>query len=226
MKRLITLILIGFSSVAAMAGHGSSSLEINVNEYGYYSFEINGYRYASHGNTLQLNELVPGSYRVRIIRDTPQHGRHYHTPRVVYDNYIDIPHGARVIANYNRFGLHVNRIVPPVHARPLQSPVCNAPVPSTPAYGMNPHEFDVLLRNIDNVSFDQTRLSIAKSAIGHNYMTTQQIAQVMRRLSFDSYRLDFAKFAYRYCVDPHNYYQLTSHFAFESNARDLMAYIG
>lgn len=230
MKKSIAILALSFIAVITNAGnprHGMSSLQINVSEYGYYSFEVNGYHYESYDNTLHLNQVIPGAYRVRILRNNPAPGRYGHckTPSVVYDDFIEVPGNAQVVASYNRFGLHVNRIVQHPQPRLRAQPVCAPPVHAVP-YGMSSYDFDKLLRSIDNTSFDQTKLSIAKTAIQRNNVTTAQIAQIMSRLSFDSHRLDFAKFAYGYCIDQQNYYQLTSEFAFESNARELMSYVG
>jgi hypothetical protein len=228
MKRLIIALTISLIAVITNAnnyGHGTSSLQINVSEYGHYAFEVNGYYYESFNNALQLNQLFPGAYRIRIFRNSPAPGRYrHHAPSVVYDNYIDVPGNAEVIASYNRFGLHVNRILRQPHIQ--KRAICAPPVHAKPACGMNGYDFDQLIRSIDNAAFDQTKLAIARSAIERNAVSTQQIAQIMTRFSFDSHRLELAKFAYGYCIDPQNYYQLTSQFDFESNARDLMAYIG
>lgn len=234
------LILASVISMIALVGFASgpyapiSSLQININEYGPYTVEVNGHAYAAQNNTVRLNRLTPGSYRVRIVRNVLRRGYHRPMPRVVYDNYIQVPPRSNVTANYNRFGMQVNRVVN--HPR-IHPPVNRPTVIREPDYGkphhrahrpitsMHPQDFNQLLRTIDNTSFDQTRMSIAKSAMAQHQMSTAQIAEVMQRFSFDSHRLEFAKFAYASCIDPQNYYQLSNQFSFESNARSLMNFI-
>jgi hypothetical protein len=47
----------------------------------------------------------------------------------------------------------------------------------------------------------------------------------MLLFSFESTRLDFAKFAYAYTLDLRNYYKLNDAFTFESSIDDLDKYI-
>lgn len=243
MKNLIltsVLSMIVAVGLASVPRHASSSLQVNINEHGPYTVEVDGYQYQSQGNSVFLDRLTPGTYRVRIIRFNPQaryRGPHRRpSSMVVYDEFIQVPAYSTITANYNRFGMKVNRVIhrpvrqrpapcvqPPVQRRPDRSPRVNRPCAAP--IGMLDRDFQQLLYTLDNSSFDQTRLSIAKSAVNNNYMSTNQIAVVMRKLSFDSYRLDFAKFAHARCIDQHNYYHLTNELAFESNARHLINFI-
>lgn len=52
--------------------------------------------------------------------------------------------------------------------------------------------------SISSTPFDNTRLNIAKQAIMSNGAKSQQILEIMGMLTFESNRLDLAKFAYRY----------------------------
>jgi hypothetical protein len=47
----------------------------------------------------------------------------------------------------------------------------------------------------------------------------------MKEFSFDKNRLEFAKRAYKNCVDKRNYYLLNDAFDFDSYARQLNDYI-
>jgi hypothetical protein len=45
-------------------------------------------------------------------------------------------------------------------------------------------------------------------------------------LSFESTRLDFAKFAYTYTLDKENYYMVNNAFSFSSSVAELNNFIG
>jgi hypothetical protein len=45
-------------------------------------------------------------------------------------------------------------------------------------------------------------------------------------LTFESNRLDLAKFAYRYAADPNNYFMVNKGFTFNSSIDELSEYIG
>ncbi|MCF8372573.1 MAG: DUF4476 domain-containing protein [Bacteroidales bacterium] len=56
-------------------------------------------------------------------------------------------------------------------------------------------------------------------------MSSEQVLELLQMLSFDSYRLDLAKYAYIYTVDKHNYYIVNNAFTFSSNITALNQYI-
>lgn len=74
-------------------------------------------------------------------------------------------------------------------------------------------------------SFDSSRLKLAKQIIMSNPMSVKQIMGICKLFSFESNKLDFAKFAYRHCTDKNRYFMLNEVFSFESSKRELRDYI-
>ena len=91
--------------------------------------------------------------------------------------------------------------------------------------GMHPHDFDDALRQIDNENFDERRLKLAKQIVASNPMSAKQIAQVCTLFSFEANRLDFAKYAYRHCVDKNRYFLIYGVFNFEASKDELYKFI-
>lgn len=91
--------------------------------------------------------------------------------------------------------------------------------------GMNQRDYEDAVRIISEENFDDKRLSTAKRIITVNSMSTRQIAGICRLFTFEAKRLDFAKFAYRYCVDPNKYFLLDEVFTFEASKEELYKYI-
>ena len=98
----------------------------------------------------------------------------------------------------------------------------------TPAYsyGMDPIAFNELKHTISRTSFDSNKLDIAKFAVTGNRMTSMQVAEITRMFTFESTRLDFAKYAYRFVVDPGSYFMVANAFTFSSSKRELFDFIG
>ena len=90
---------------------------------------------------------------------------------------------------------------------------------------MSPKDFDEAYAMIQHESFDDTRLAIAKQVVAYNKMTINQIAQIARLFSFESNRLDFAKFTYPYCIEKNKYYLLYDVFDHDSSKHELNEYI-
>ena len=90
---------------------------------------------------------------------------------------------------------------------------------------MNPHSFDQALESISSKSFESSKLTIAKQIVGANCLLCAQVKEIMRLFTFESNRLEFAKYAYKYTWDINNYFLLNDAFEFESSIDELNKYI-
>ncbi len=124
---------------------------------------------------------------------------------------------------------------------------CNSQSTGIPAVGHNPrsnaeshrqsinacsgvtsmaqNDFSVALASIKSQSLDETRLSSARQIAGANCLTTGQIAEICMTFGFEENKLNFAKFAYDHCVEPHNYFKLNNVFGFSSSVDELNKYV-
>jgi len=111
------------------------------------------------------------------------------------------------------------------------------PGPGGPGYGTPPPppshnvscmptgDFNKALSVIRNESFENSKLSTAKQVASNNYLCVSQIIQIANLFSFENSKLEFAKYAYSYCVDKHNYYQLNEVFSFAASKDELRRFI-
>lgn len=121
---------------------------------------------------------------------------------------------------------------PPMY--PHQQPWPQHPRPHQPMhpYGgwgniqpMSAQDFQQLMNTVGNRSFDSDRLLISKQALNGRYLSTAQIAQLMNLYSFESTKLEFAKYAFDFCVDPQNYYTINDTFTFSGSINSLEQHI-
>lgn len=92
-------------------------------------------------------------------------------------------------------------------------------------YAMNPQDFSAAQSTISGISFSDTQLSTAKSIASSNCLSTDQIGTLMSLFSFEETKLDFAKYAYDYCVDRNNYFKIVNKFTFDASKTELNQYI-
>jgi hypothetical protein len=85
--------------------------------------------------------------------------------------------------------------------------------------------FSDIQRAVDCRSFDSDKLLVAKQIVRDRILSADQVRRLMLAFSFESSRLEFAKFAYRFTHDRNNYYVVNSSFTFSSSVRDLDRYI-
>lgn len=90
---------------------------------------------------------------------------------------------------------------------------------------MTSSNFSSAMGTVKNQGFDETRLKIAKQVSSSNCLTVNQISQMAALMSYDESKLEYAKHAYDYCVDPGNYFNLSNVFSFSSSAESLTEYV-
>lgn len=93
-------------------------------------------------------------------------------------------------------------------------------------YGMDPGLFMELKRTIALESFDSHRLDLAKFAVSGNRLSSAQIFELTSLFTFESNKLEFAKYAFHYVTDPGSYFIVANAFTFSSSKRELFDYIG
>lgn len=93
------------------------------------------------------------------------------------------------------------------------------------AYPITNADFEEAKQTIEDASFDDTKLSIAKQIVRSNCMTAAQIRDLVSLMSFDDSKLTLAKFAYGYTYDYGNYFKVSQALDFESSIEELNAYI-
>jgi len=85
--------------------------------------------------------------------------------------------------------------------------------------------FQLTLSAIQKQSFDTERLKIAKNAVSQGDMLSSEIAEIIKLFSFESTKLDFAKYAYQYTGDKQNYVIVQNAFQFSSSTSELQDFI-
>lgn len=79
--------------------------------------------------------------------------------------------------------------------------------------------------SIADKGFDETRLTMARQIAKSNCLTAVMIRDIMKTFGFEETRLDFARYAYEFCFDPANYFEVNNAFEFESSIEELNSYI-
>ena len=90
---------------------------------------------------------------------------------------------------------------------------------------MKQNDFDVAKRTINESSFDETKLSTAKSIASSNCLSSDQVTEICKLFSFEQSKLDFAKYAYKYTTDQKNYFKVNSVFSFSASKEELNKFV-
>ncbi len=88
-----------------------------------------------------------------------------------------------------------------------------------------PSNFYSLKQKINSEYDEQNKLAIAKNWITTKKLAATQIYELLMLFSYETTRLDFAKYAYDYCSDTDNYSYLNKAFSNSRNINELNNYI-
>ncbi|RZJ68715.1 MAG: DUF4476 domain-containing protein [Flavobacterium sp.] len=92
-------------------------------------------------------------------------------------------------------------------------------------YAISPRQLDDMLASLRKQTFEDTRLKSAKQMIANNCLSSAQVAKMCQEFKFEDNKLQIAKFAFPYCVDPNNYYKVNDVFTFSSNVDELTEFV-
>lgn len=92
-------------------------------------------------------------------------------------------------------------------------------------YAMDASSFRSAKETVTKASFDETKLSTAKTILTSNCMSTDQVIAICNLFSFEASKLDFAKYAYERCTDRGNYFKVGNIFSFDASRTELNEYI-
>ena len=90
----------------------------------------------------------------------------------------------------------------------------------------NKLDINDLTSRMRSSGFDSDRLTLAKRAVVSSGILSQEVALLLKQFSFESSRLDFAKYAYAYTQDQNNYFKVYDSFDFSSSSQELDKFIG
>jgi hypothetical protein len=93
------------------------------------------------------------------------------------------------------------------------------------ALPMSSSDFENGKSSITKQSFAESQIKTAKQMTKVNCLTVKQIRSIMDIFSFEEYKLEYAKYAYEYCTEKKNYYQLTEAFTFSSSSDSLNEFL-
>ena len=217
--------------------YGYAEVFLRIPEQGYFSIEIGDQKISNASGKFRFFDLMPGNNVISI----------YERNFLVYRTRINIKNNTRLVLDYfTHQGLYLlgtynlRNNYGNVWNDTWNSPYGNGNGNSWDPYDdyqndygygdtygnvMSDREFSSFLQMLKKQSFDDRRLDFLKSQLSRTDFNTRQIKSIMKEFSFDKNRLEFAKMAYRNCVDKRNYFELYDAFDFESYARELNKFV-
>ena len=238
---LYLFLLLALPSMAQYRGHGhgghgpggghesASSLTIVAPKHqAFWLFVDDVLQNENAVHSIRINNLWPDEFYIRVELDNKNQD--------CVGRFVDLmrPQGFSIVQRGNLLGLE------PTHGNirseltmdlltetplPPMPPAPQLEIAQSPVSIMSPRDFDEAMAMLSKETFDDTRLATAKQIVANNPMTVKQIAQICQLFTYESNRLELAKFAYPYCVEKNKYYMLNEVFTYDSSKKELDRYI-
>jgi len=230
MKKIFTLLLLSFTTIAAFSQEDdfAGNREI-LSKLSISSITKNKFRVLIDGKIVfgKLNEdgailtgIRPGYHSIKVLREKNINYEHVRNNdlQVVFEKNIYVKPRYHVDIMINRFGKAF------IDDEPFRA-IYKDEEDCEDQESMSNSSFQQFKQVICNESFDNTKLAVAKQGISANYLTAAQAREIVKLLTFESTRLELAKYAYQYTTDKKNYFLLNDAFTFSSSRQELARYI-
>jgi hypothetical protein len=213
---------IAYPSTSATAT--TSALHLTFPATNNYTITVGTQSLSFYGSTFFLENLPAGLQMVSVRYTTNGNNSNWQT---TYNGAVNFEANTRIFATVDAYG--ILRIT-------QREAIAQAPVVVCPPQQTTPNYYpqvvfatqqqaNDLVSRLTNISFDSKKVQTAKNALKANNFTAQQVKQILQVFSFDSYKLDVAKYAYDVSQDRANFFVVGGAFSFSSYADDLEQYI-
>ena len=240
MKNLLyTFIALVILNVSAKADGFRSKLNIRTFNNRSIIVEIDRINYNNPSREFTISDLAPGDHKIKIWTVSGQHHNYGYNAgnfRLVYNGFINIPARSNVKALLTYQNILKVTNIQLLHGNYHQE--CNNTiVPSSYGYCGNYYgnyysnnnyhnnRFDELKDLVARESFDDTRLAICKEYIRTHPISSEELRELLSLLTFESNRVNLAKYSYRYVSNPGYFYTVYNAFTFDSSVNELINWI-
>jgi hypothetical protein len=129
------------------------------------------------------------------------------------------------IENYSQAASILNPVSKAQFLNFLQNPNQTNDNPTIAPTAMAEIDFNSFLASIKKQSFDKDKEKLIKTYMKNAYISTVQINQVLRQLSFDASKLELAKYLFDRCIDKQNYFNVADELQFSSSKSELNDFV-
>jgi hypothetical protein len=232
MKQIFTLLLSSFFSISLFAFDGtrlSISASGNAAEI---KVEVDGRAFAMKNNSITIGYLGDGMHELKIYREGKKNFMGFGRKNYIFNNSIFLKRGFHTDITINRFGkvMQDEQRIDPTDE--YYNDADDYYDNGNGGWGnseyhnvMGVREFNDLKDQLRKEWFENNRLQSVKFVVDKSSFTTAQVKDLMLLFTFESNRLDLAKYAYCKVVDQKNYFQVMDALTFSSSKEDLSRFL-
>ncbi|MBL7733352.1 MAG: DUF4476 domain-containing protein [Chitinophagaceae bacterium] len=232
MKKIFTLLFSSVFSLSLFAFEGSRLSISSPGTTTEMKIEVDGRKFSMKNNSVTISYLAEGRHEIKIYRDKKKGGFGFgRREDVIFQNTIFLKRGFHLDITVNRFGkvmtderrIDVNDDYYSDDDEYYDSD--NGGWNNGYGNVMRAREFETLKESLRKEWFENSRLTSVKTVTDKTNFTTQQVKELMLLFTFESNRLEIAKYAYRKVVDKDRFFQVNDALTFSSSKDELARFI-
>ncbi len=241
MKSLFTFLALVIATLSASAYYGETKLTISSSSNATVRVMVDGNKYSSNGNEgLVIKNLPAGYHTVKVFQKKNTRGNggfNRNAYQVIYTGQVFLKAQYHTDITVNRFGkVLVDEQLMGFGSNDEEDDDWgdnngggwnNGGGNGQGGYeqAMSSRIFEQFKQTLRNESFDNTRLSLAKQTIGSNFFTSLQVKEIVSLFSFETSKLEIAKYAYAFTVDKGSYFVVNDAFTYSNSKEELANFI-
>jgi hypothetical protein len=214
MKRLILpLFLILLTSAHSISASYYSSLYLDLDRNKYYEATLDGEEKSGYGK-IHFRNVDAGNKKLKIYEIKNRPGSYHKDRKLIYNDYIRLERGCEVYAYFDNW----NKLY-------FDKRNCEDEYHYYDEDYLSNREFQEALQTIRNQSFESGKEVVAKQIISDYNISVDQLVDILKEMSFESTKLELAKYAYDNMRDVRGFYKVYNVFSFSSSVDELSEYI-
>ncbi len=236
MKRtLFTLLLLITGLFQANAQQRMCLLKVRLTDNGLITIAIDDRYYNKHGRAITVNDLPAGRHFLKVYSYEDNNRSRRIKARLLYQGTIRIEKNTVMTCLVDPYrgsiSYNVRDLVPDYQYEDdpyedYDNHRDRKRYDDTYDNGLlTQRDMSDLKQRVDDRITDTDKMKLMQSVLESRYYTTEQVRELMRWLSFESSKLDFAKWAYKNVTDRKNYWKLDNEFTFSSSKDEFNDYI-
>lgn len=232
MKKIFTLLLSSLFSLSLFAFDGSrlsisapaTSTELKI--------EIDGRQFSMKNNSITIGYLGEGSHQVKIYREVKKNSSGFGRKSYIFNSTVFLKKGYHLDITVNRFG----KAMQDEHLIDATDEFYNDEDDyydnnnggwNNGQYKdvMGVRAFNDLKEQLRKEWSENNRMNSAKFIVDKSSFTAAQVKELMLLFTFESNRLELAKYAYCKTVDQRNYLLVNDALTFSSSKDELARFL-
>lgn len=223
-KILVTLILL-VAGIAAFAQSKRAVLKVRLSDQSPLTVTVNNRIYDRHGRSITIGDLPAGSHYLKVYEYKEYRNERGGHAKLLYSGYVRTKRNMITTCTIDPYEGAISVKTRPLEQEDEWNDRRDEDYQQDNRNTLTPHDIQDLKQRVDDRITDTDKLKLMKSVLGNSNFYTDQVQKMMGWLSFESTKLEFAKWAFAGVVDAKNYWKLESEFSFSSSKDEFNNYI-